>query len=206
MQAAGRSTSTCGPGFASGSGGRVCKLELPHPGGGRIATDRHRRHGPKEGPYHEQAIWRASGVNLLPLWPRKSPQRQVKSPQRQVSAEYSVRMSIGHGCPARGQARKLRRDMLDWVSLKLWFKFRVYWWVVVELEATHYPKNTPPWLPFQVTLASVRVRFESLMFFLSERQNGKNVFDAASSKFLGCNQSESNWFDAFNLSSKPVPK
>ena len=53
----------------------------------------------------EQTMHRASGVKLLPLRPRKRLQRQV-------SAEHSMKMSIGpsHGGPAYGMARKLSRQ------------------------------------------------------------------------------------------------
>ena len=55
---------------------------------------------------HEQTVYRASGVKLLPLRPRNWPQRQAP-------AEHSMRTSVGHGGPARDQARRPLSDS-DW--------------------------------------------------------------------------------------------
>ena len=51
--------------------------------------------------WHEQIIYRASGVKLILCGHGKG--------RRDLSAEHSMRVTVGYGDPARGQARKLLR-------------------------------------------------------------------------------------------------
>ena len=51
--------------------------------------------------WHERIIYRASGVKLILCGHGKG--------RRDLSAEHSMRITVGYGDPARGQARKLLR-------------------------------------------------------------------------------------------------
>ena len=55
--------------------------------------------------WHERIIYRASGVKLILCGHGKG--------RRDLSAEHSMRITVGYGDPARGQARKLLRVFLS---------------------------------------------------------------------------------------------